>query len=51
MPILLNTSFNIMGRPIPHSAADAILMFHTTGLDAVVVEDALLVKDPSDVTG
>jgi len=46
VPILLNTSFNIMGKPILHSAEDAVLMFHTTGLDAVVIDDWLLVKDP-----
>ena len=33
-----------MGKPILHGAEDAILMFHTTGLDAVAVEDWLLVK-------
>ncbi|MFD0934381.1 carbamoyltransferase C-terminal domain-containing protein, partial [Methylobacterium trifolii] len=44
VPILLNTSFNVMGKPILHSAEDAILMFYTTGLDALVVEDWLLVK-------
>ena len=44
VPILLNTSFNVMGKPILHGAEDAILMFYTTGLDAVVVEDWLLVK-------
>jgi carbamoyltransferase len=44
VPILLNTSFNIMGKPILHTAEDAILMFYTTGLDALVVEDWLLVK-------
>ncbi|MCJ2092833.1 carbamoyltransferase [Methylobacterium sp. J-072] len=44
VPILLNTSFNVMGKPILHSAEDAILMFYTTGLDALVVEDWLVVK-------
>ena len=47
VPILLNTSFNVMGKPILHSAEDAILMFYTTGLDAIVVEDWLLTKDAS----
>ncbi|MFE1603073.1 carbamoyltransferase family protein [Methylobacterium sp. ID0610] len=47
VPILLNTSFNVMGKPILHTAEDAILMFYTTGLDAIVVEDWLLVKDPA----
>lgn len=44
VPVILNTSFNIMGRPILHTAEDAILMFYTSGLDALVVEDWLLVK-------
>ncbi|UMY17759.1 carbamoyltransferase [Methylobacterium organophilum] len=44
VPILLNTSFNVMGKPILHTAEDAILMFYTTGLDAIVVEDWLLTK-------
>jgi carbamoyltransferase len=44
VPVLLNTSFNVMGKPILHTAEDAILMFYTTGLDALVVEDWLLVK-------
>ncbi|WP_342149258.1 carbamoyltransferase [Methylorubrum sp. SB2] len=44
VPILLNTSFNVMGKPILHTAEDAILMFTTTGLDAIVVEDWILTK-------
>ncbi len=44
VPVLLNTSFNIMGKPILHTTEDAILMFYTSGLDALVVEDWLLVK-------
>ncbi|NNM73631.1 carbamoyltransferase family protein [Enterovirga aerilata] len=45
VPILLNTSFNVMGKPILHTAEDAILMFYTTGLDAIAVEDWLLTKE------
>jgi carbamoyltransferase len=44
VPVILNTSFNIMGKPILHTAEDAILMFYTSGLDVLVVEDWLLVK-------
>lgn len=47
VPVILNTSFNIMGKPILHSAEDAILMFYTSGLDALVVADWLLVKQPA----
>ena len=44
IPILLNTSFNIMGKPIINSLEDAIGLFFTTGLDALVVEDYLIEK-------
>lgn len=44
VPVLLNTSFNIMGKPILHTAEDALLMFHTTGIDVLVVEDWIMVK-------
>jgi carbamoyltransferase len=45
VPMLLNTSFNIMGKPIIHSLEDALGLFHTTGLDALVVGDYLIEKD------
>lgn len=44
VPLVLNTSFNVMGKPILHSADDALLMLYTTGLDGLVIEDWLLVK-------
>jgi carbamoyltransferase len=44
VPMLLNTSFNIMGKPIIHSVEDAIGLFYTTGLDALVLEDYLIEK-------
>ncbi len=44
VPILLNTSFNVMGKPILHWVEDAITVFYTTGLDAVVIEDWLITK-------
>jgi len=44
VPLLLNTSFNIMGKPIMHSVEDAIGLFYTTGLDALVLEDYLIEK-------
>ena len=46
VPILLNTSFNIMGKPIIHSVEDALGMFYTTGLDVLVIEDYLITKQP-----
>jgi carbamoyltransferase len=47
VPMLLNTSFNIMGKPIIHSLEDALGVFHTTGLDALVVGDYLIEKPPA----
>jgi carbamoyltransferase len=44
IPIILNTSYNIMGKPIIHSVEDAISVFYTTGLDALVIEDILIEK-------
>ncbi len=44
VPIVLNTSFNIMGKPIIHSVEDAIAMFYTTGLDALIIDDYLIEK-------
>jgi carbamoyltransferase len=44
VPILLNTSLNVMGRPIAHSVEDVVGMFLTTGLDALVIEDVLFQK-------
>lgn len=44
VPILLNTSLNIMGKPILHSVEDAIGMFYTTGLDVLVINDYMIEK-------
>lgn len=42
--VVLNTSFNIMGKPIVHSVEDALAMLVTSGLDAVLVENVLIEK-------
>ena len=44
VPILLNTSFNVMGKPIVHSVEDALSVFYTTGLDILVIEDFMVIK-------
>lgn len=44
IPMVLNTSFNVMGKPIIHSVEDAVGVFYTTGLDALVIEDYLMEK-------
>lgn len=45
VPVLLNTSFNVMGKPIVHSANDAVSVFMSSGLDAVLIDTLLLTKE------
>ena len=44
VPLLLNTSFNIMGKPIIHTMEDAIGVFFTSGLDVLVAGDHIIEK-------
>lgn len=44
VPIVLNTSFNVMGKPIVHSVEDALAVLLTSGLDAVLIDDVLVEK-------
>ena len=45
VPVVLNTSFNIMGKPIVHSVEDAIAVLMTSGMDGIVLEDTLFEKE------
>ena len=44
IPLLLNTSFNIMGKPIVHSIEDALSVFYASGLDVLIIHDFLIRK-------
>ena len=44
-PVLINTSFNVRGEPIVGSPADAYRCFMKTEMDALVIEDCLLLKE------
>jgi len=44
LPVLLNTSFNIRGKPILNSIEDALFVLDNTELDYVIVEDHLFSK-------
>lgn len=44
-PVLINTSFNIRGEPMVCTAADAYRCFLATGMDALVINDHLFLKD------
>ena len=43
-PVLLNTSFNIAGKPILNSYKDAIWMLENTEMDALVLDDYFIEK-------
>ena len=47
VPVLLNTSFNVMGEPIIESPYDAIRCFFTTGLDVLVLGNYVVEKVPA----
>ncbi|MGE0191961.1 MAG: carbamoyltransferase [Planctomycetota bacterium] len=44
IPVLLNTSFNLRGEPMVESPAEAVDTFLRTDLDALVLEEDILVK-------
>ncbi len=44
IPVLLNTSFNVMGEPIVESPYDAIRCFFSTGLDYLVLGNWVIAK-------
>jgi carbamoyltransferase len=44
VPMVLNTSFNVMGEPIVHTPADAVRCFYSTGMDALVLGDYVVTK-------
>ena len=46
VPILLNTSFNVMGEPIVETPDDALLALLYTDLDGCVFEDRIVTKRP-----
>lgn len=44
VPMLLNTSFNVMGRPMVHDVEDAIGVFLTSDIDVLVLGDTMFRK-------
>ena len=44
IPLLVNTSLNVMGRPIVHSVEDALTTFLTTDLDYLVIGHFIIKK-------
>lgn len=48
-PILLNTSFNVRGEPIVCTPIDAIECFITSDIEALVIGDFLIDRDPESL--
>jgi len=44
VPLVLNTSFNVMGKPMVHRFTDALEVFHNSGMDVLVVNDHVFEK-------
>lgn len=44
VPMVLNTSFNVMGEPIVNAPADAVRCFYSTGIDALAIGDFVVTK-------
>jgi carbamoyltransferase len=44
LPVVLNTSFNVMGQPIVESPREAIHCYRSTGIDVLAIGDYLLEK-------
>jgi predicted NodU family carbamoyl transferase len=42
--MVLNTSLNVNGKPIAGYKQDAVKLFNTSEMDAVVIGDEILVK-------
>ena len=45
IPMVLNTSFNVSGKPIVESPHDALECFMGTGMDFLVMDDFLVSKE------
>lgn len=44
IPVVLNTSFNVMGKPIVDSVTDMAAVFATSGLDILVINNVVFTK-------
>ena len=44
VPVLLNTPFNLKGEPIVNTPADAVRTFQASDMDALVLDDWVVMK-------
>lgn len=47
VPLLLNTSFNVAGEPLVETPEDALWCLLSSGLDACVLEDRVVLREPA----
>jgi len=47
VPVLLNTSFNLRGEPIVNTPEEAVSTFRRSGMDALVLDHTIVVKETS----
>jgi carbamoyltransferase len=46
VPVVLNTSFNVGGKPIVETPKDAVDCYESTNIDLLLLEDWILSKRP-----
>jgi carbamoyltransferase len=46
IPLVLNTSFNLAGKPIVETPADAVAIFSTSEIDVLAIGSHVLSKKP-----
>ena len=49
IPVLLNTSFNIKGKPIVETPWDALNTFNASSIDVLVIENYIITKMNSEM--
>jgi carbamoyltransferase len=42
LPVVINTSYNVMGKPIVHDINDVMAVFLNSSLDAVIIDDFII---------
>jgi carbamoyltransferase len=47
VPVVVNTSFNVMGEPIVCAPEHAIRCFYGTGIDRLVIGNYIITKNPT----
>lgn len=45
LPIVVNTSYNVMGKPIAHNLNDVMAVFFNSSIDAVIINNYVLERD------